>query len=103
MSALEQHLEKSASTVVLWSRAALASKWHKAEVKMARHIELYRHFNFRVIHVFVEDMCDVTDESLKMILSSGEYMQWHSGATDTQKQRFLDRLLVKIYRRLAGK
>ena len=42
VTALELHLEKSTATVVLWSRAALFSKWHRAEVKMARYIELYQ-------------------------------------------------------------
>ena len=102
VTALEQHLQKSASTVVLWSRAALVSKWHKAEVKMARYIELYRHFDFRVIHICLEDMSDVTDESFAFILSSGGYMQWNSEATTAHKQQFLNRLLTKIYRQLAG-
>ena len=101
VTALEQSLDKSASTVVLWSRAALASKWHKAEYKMARYIELYRHFDFRVIHIFLEELGDVTDVSLKHISASGEYMQWISKAHDGQKQKFFEQLVAKIYRRLA--
>ena len=99
-TALERILEKSASTVVLWSRAALASKWHKVEHKMARYIELYRYFTFRVIHIVLEDLSDVTDESLKPILLDGEYMRWIKDETDKYKQKFFDRLLKKIYRKL---
>ena len=72
----------------------------KAEFKMARHIELYRNFDFRVINIFLEDLSDVTNESLKIILLSGEYMQWNFEATDKQKQLFFDRLLQKIDRKL---
>ena len=72
---------------MLWSRAALASKWHKAEFKMARHIELYRHFEFRVIHVFLEDLSDVTDDSFKLILSSRDFIRWSSKAINPRTKR----------------
>ena len=101
-TALEQNLKNSASTVVLWSRAALASKLHKFEYKLARHIELHRNFDFRVIHICLEDMSDVTDDNLKLILMSNEYILWNSEATHEQKEKFFDRLLEKIYKRLAG-
>ena len=84
----------------MWSRAALASKWHKAEVNMARHIELYRRFEYRMIHIFIDDLSEVIDESSKLILISGEYMQWNKEATDAQKQKVLDRLLSKVYSRM---
>ena len=103
VTALEQSLEKSATTIVLWSQAALLSKWHKAEYKLARSVELYRHFDFCVIHICLEDLNGVTDENLKLILSSGKDMQWNSEATDTEKQLFFERLLAKVYKRLARK
>ena len=99
ISAVEQSLENSASTVVLWSRAALASKWHKAEYKMARYIELYRNFDFKVIHILAEDLSDVKDDGIKLIFSSGKFISWHKGTTNTQVQTLCDRLLEKIYRR----
>ena len=86
--------------MVLWSHAALASKWHKAEYKMARYIELYRSFNHTVIHVCLDNMGDVDDEDVKMFLRSGKYMQWMSDATDDWKQKFFDRLAMKIFGRL---
>ena len=100
VTALEQSLEKSALTVVLWSRAALASKWHKAEVKLARYVELYRHFDFRIIHIFLQDLSNVSDDFFKLLLKNGDYMQWTRQLSDKQKTEFLDQLLVKVYRRL---
>ena len=68
---------------------------------MARSVEIYRDFNFSTIHICLEDLSDVTDENLKIIYLSGEYMQWNVEASDKQKQKFFDRLLAKIYRQLA--
>ena len=98
--AMEQSLERSATTMVLWSHAALASKWHKAEYKMARYIELYRHFNHRVIHVCLQDMSDVSDADLKPIISNGKFIDWNSSASALQRDQLLNRLLWKIYRQI---
>ena len=103
VTALEQSLEKSATTIVLWSQSSLASNGHKAEYKLARYIELYRKLDFKVINIFLEDLGDVTDESIKSIISSGENMQWNSDATHDKKHKFFERLLSKIYRRMAGR
>ena len=100
VTAMEQSLERSASTMVLWSKAALASKWHKAEYKMARYIELYRSFNHRIIHVCLEDLSNVDYEDVKLFLRGGKHMQWISDATDEQKKKFFDRLGPKLFGRI---
>ena len=82
---------------MLWSYEALSLKWQKAEYMYARHIELYRHFNHRVIHVFVHDLNDVNDDDVKSILDSGEYIQWNSNQTNLVKSVTFDKLLSKIY------
>ena len=103
VTALEQSVEKSATTMVLQSHNSLLSNRHKAEYNLTRYIELYRKFDFRVINIFIEDLSDVTVESIKCIISSGEYMQWNSDATNEEKLKFFERLLGKIYRRMARK
>ena len=87
ISTMEQCMDSSSSTVVLWSRAALVSKWHKAEVKMARYIELYRHFDFRVIHVFLEDLSDVTEMSLIFKMSGVDHLQWSADESDATETK----------------
>ena len=101
VTALEQSLEKSATTVVLWSHSSLASNQHKAEYSLSRYIELYRKFDFKIINVFLEDLGDITEERIKTITSSGEYMQWNGDATSSEKLKFFERLLAKLYRRMA--
>ena len=88
--------------MVLWSHSSLASNRHKAEYNLARYYELYRKFDFKVINIFPEDLGDVTAERIKRIVSSGEYLQWNNDATNKYKQKFLERLLAKIYRRMTG-
>ena len=100
VTAMELSLEKSATTLVLWSHAALASKWHRAEYKMARFIELYRNFNHQVIHVCLQDMSDVDDEDVKMIIRCGKYLKYMSDATDKEKKMFFDRLGMKVFGKL---
>ena len=102
-TATEKHLNVSAATLVLWSCAALESETHEMQYRMARNMELYRRFHHRVLHVCVEDLSDVTDADVKSILRCGQYMQWKCDWTEAQKQRFMERLLGKIYRRIAMK
>ena len=97
---MEQNIEQSATTLVLLSKVALESSWHKAERNLARHIELFRRFNHSVIHVCLHDLSDVRHDDVTSIIQNGEYIQWSNDATDAIKQQFFSELLAKVYGRL---
>ena len=90
-------IEHSGLTLVLWSKDFLTSEWQRAEYAYARHIELYRQFNYRVIHVFLQAMSDVNDNKVKSLVSSGDYVQWTSSKTVAEKSIMFNKLLSKIY------
>ena len=103
VTVMEQSLEKSATTMVLWSQAALTSKWHKVEYKMARYIELYQRFDHRVIHVCLQDVSGVEHDDLKLLLRGGDYIQWSKEATFKDRQLCLEKLMAKIFGRMKCK
>ena len=100
VAVMEQHMERSATTVVLLSHAALNSPWHKAERNLARYIELYRRFNHRLIHVCLQDLSDVTDDDVTPVIRSGEHLRWDGDAAEDRKKRFFERLVKKIHSRM---
>ena len=67
---------------------------------MARYIELYQHFDFSVIHVFLEDLNNITEVNEQLGMAKGDALQWNDKASDAQKQAVFERLLAKIYRKL---
>ena len=100
VAVMEQHMERSATTVVLLSHAALNSPWHKAERNLARYIELYRRFNHRLIHVCLQDLSDVTDDDVTPVIRSGEHLRCDGDAAEDRKKRFFERLVKKIHSRM---
>ena len=100
-AAREKYIGASAATVVLWSYNSLDSESHRMEYRMARNTELRRSLNHRVIHVFLQDLSDVIDSDVRALVRSGKYLQWNSDATNAQKKKFLDKLIAKVYGRLA--
>ena len=95
---IEQGIEQSSTTLVLWSREALETDLHRAEYKLARSIE-FRRFNVQLVHVALQDLSDVTDQEFENIKTIKFYKDW----TDAKKQKVLEKILGKIYRKISKK
>ena len=94
----ELNMMKSASTVVFLSFAAINNHQHRVERYQARHVELKRSFEHRVVYVALEDLRDVTraGDDLHTILRYREYLQWKEDAGPRQEAAFKGRLLKKV-------
>ena len=95
----ELNMMKSASTVVFLSFAAINNHQHRVERYQARHVELKRSFEHRVVYVALDDLRDVTraGDDLHTILRYREYLQWKEDAGPRQEAAFKGRLLKKVY------
>ena len=94
----ELNMMKSASTVVFLSFAAINNHQHRVERYQARHVELKRSFEHRVVYVALEDLRDVirAGDDLHTILRYREYLQWKEDAGPRQEAAFKGRLLKKV-------
>ena len=94
----ELNMMKSASTVVFLSCAAINNHQHRVERYQARHVELKRSFEHRVVYVALEDLRDVTraGDDLHTILRYREYLQWKEDAGPRQEAAFRGKLLKKV-------
>ena len=100
LDAVSLHVQRSASTLVLLSEAALLSDAHHLERSLARHVELHRSFTHRVMYVALEELCDVTcdaeDDDVTLVLKSGKLLKWKPGGDERDEAEFMTRLLRKV-------